>query len=69
MVARESEGLMEYPKSRASLDRLLKMMANYVGDEWADQHTSKSIDELHDRMEKGCLAIKIAHDMDALNNN
>jgi len=59
----------QYPKSYASFERLLNLMANYIGETNADDFTSKSLDELHDRMEKGCLSIKIARDMETLTEN
>ncbi len=60
---------MKCPKSHKSLEKLLEMMSNYVGAVRADDLTSESLNALHERMEKGCLAIKIAHDMGTLNTN
>jgi len=58
-----------YPKSHDQLDKIANLISNEFGDEYADDYVVKRLIDLYDIIERGTLAIRIAKDMDALNEN
>lgn len=60
---------MKYSKSHDSLDKILNHLSSYFGDEYADDYVNKRLIDLYDIIERGTLAIQIAKDMNALNEN
>ena len=60
---------MKYQKSHESLNTILNHLSKYFGDEWADDYVNKRLIDLHEIIKRGTLAIQIAKDMNALNDN